>query len=92
MAIPNLDLDAYVSMYQRRGWTLIRNTETTADFERLTSGYPGIGWWIGALFLPIAIASPECCKSWRVAPAVDAILRRQGYFRPIDLALDPEAL
>ena len=38
------------------------------------------------------IASPECCKSWRVAPAVDAILRRQGYFRPIDLALDPEAL
>jgi len=42
--------------------------------------------------LDVTIASPECCKSWRVAPAVDAILRRQGYFRPIDLALDPEAL
>ncbi len=40
----------------------------------------------------ISVASLDCCKSWRVAPRVDAILRRQSRSGMVVLALKPEAL
>jgi|SRR3990170_4767798 len=70
MARPNPDLEAYIGMYERHGWVLVSNTETAADFERDRKGYPGIGWWIVALFLPIML----------VPVGIWAILARMGRF------------
>ncbi len=43
-------------------------------------------------YLNYLVASLDCCKSWRVAPRVDAILRRQSRSGMVVLALKPEVL